>query len=118
MSLGLSALWYAAVVLPDAQMTFHREWHRKDSKVSDPRRLLSLVSSLGYIASLPSALALRVVGRQGAGKIANSLVVLNAPTLLIAAVVVSEISAKLVGRVHGLFRALGRIGRKRGGSTR
>jgi hypothetical protein len=106
MAAGLSTLWYVAVVVPDAQINFHREWNRKDVKFSDPGRLISLIMSLGYLASLPTAVVLHMVGRPKAGKFAAVAVGLNAPTVLIAGVVVSEIAIKLAGNIRGIFRAV------------
>jgi hypothetical protein len=106
MAAGLSTLWYVAVVVPDAQINFHREWNRKDVKFSDPGRLISLIMSLGYLASLPTAVVLHMVGRPKAGKFAAVAVGLNAPTVLIAGVVVSEIAIKLAGNIRGICRAV------------
>jgi hypothetical protein len=106
LSAGLSTLWYVAVVLPDAQINIHREWHRKDVKFSDPGRLISLIISLGYLASLPSAMVLHMVGRPKAGQFAAVAVALNAPTVLIAGVIGSEIAIKFCGKIWGIFRAV------------
>jgi hypothetical protein len=109
MSIGLSALWYVAVVLPDAQISIHREWHRKDINFWDPRRLVSLLFSVGLIASLPASLALRTAGRPRASKVAASGVMLNLPTVLIVGVVASEAAMRLAVKLRGIVGAFANL---------
>lgn len=109
---GIAALWYAAVVLPEAQTAIHRELHSPGKSWVAPRRILALMASIGYVASLPAAVVFQSLGCQTSKRIAMLPIVLNPPTLLIGTVLTAEVLGALVGKALAPFKkALGVVRR-------
>jgi hypothetical protein len=105
---GITALWYAAVVLPEAQTVLHRQRERKDGVTwSQPRRFVPFLAAVGYLASLPAAVALRVLPHcAAASRVASAATFVNPPTLLILSVILSEVVTGVAARFKRVARAL------------
>jgi hypothetical protein len=105
---GITALWYAAVVLPEAQTVLHRQRERKDGVTwSQPRRFVPFLAAVGYLASLPAAVALRVLPHcAAASRVASAATFVNPPTLLILSVILSEVVTGVAARFERVARAL------------
>lgn len=85
-----AAVWYSAVILPEARTEMHRQRFRRDVPWYHPNRSIPFIAALAYSLCLPGAVLFHVAGRSKPSQLASSLVVLNPPTLLIGCVFLSE----------------------------
>ena len=101
---ALVAVWYGAVLVPDAQGFLHRALYSNQCGVV--QRICEGSICVLELASMPNALISGAPGRAHLGRIASLGVVLNPPTFLLSALIVHGAASALIGAVGRTMRRL------------